>query len=196
MHAALLTLILQTAPGLQTALEAAVTVPGARVELLAWQHQGCGGRYEVPPLDASGRVAVRVRGSRCDAWAWATVRLTAHAVVLTLPVKTGDVLDGRWRLGEVELTRGAQRLLLVPPGATATRAMRAGTPLGPDSVRVGPPPGTPLIVRAVAGTIAVEQRAIAAACPGPGACATLPGGKRVSGLLEDGVLVVSERSLP
>jgi hypothetical protein len=191
MLAVILTLTLNVDPRLQEALEAQVTVPAARVEVLAWQAPSCQGRYEPAPLSASGRLAVRVRGASCDEWAWATVRLTARAAVLTQPVKAGDPLEGAWRLKEVELTRGARTLASVPASATATRPMAPGAVLRPESLRVGPPPGTPILVRVVAGSIVVEERGHVAACSGEAVCATLPGGKRVSGRFDNGALVVS-----
>lgn len=187
----LLSLTLNADPLLQASLEAAVAVPSARVELLGWRGPPCQGRYEAAPVTASGRVAVRVRGAGCDEWGWATVTITMRAAVLSQAVKTGDSLDGAWSLREVELNRSRRPLVTVPSGATATRAMRPGDVLWAEAVRQGPPPGTPIVVRVVAGAVAVEERGLIAACTGEATCATLPSGKRVRGLLEDGALVVS-----
>ena len=188
----LMSLVLQVDPQLQESLEAGVTFPSTRVEVLAWRAPPCRGRYEAQPFSASGRVAVRVRGSGCDEWSWATIRLTVRAAVLTQAVKTGDLLDGAWNLREVELRRSLRPLFAIPPSATATRAMRPGDVLWAEAVRLGPAPGTPILVRVVAGGVTVEERGIAASCSGETQCATLPNGKRVFGRFDDGALVVSE----
>ncbi len=187
----ILSLALLVDPKLQESLEAALAVPSAQVEVLAWRAPGCQGRYEAAPVSASGRVAVRVRGPGCDEWAWATVTVTLRAAVVSQAVKTGDVLDGAWATKTVELRQSRRPLVSIAPGATATRAMRPGDVLWAEAVRQGPPPGTPIIVRVISGAIAVEERGLTAACAGDTVCATLPSGKRVTGHFDDGALVVS-----
>jgi hypothetical protein len=188
MLALFLTLVLQADPALQRALDAAVAVPGARVELLSWKGPSCRGPFEVAAIDSSGRVPVRVRGAGCDDWGWATVKLVADAPTLTSPVRTGDSLTGRWVMKSVEVRRGATLLTNVDATATATRTMKAGQVLTSDTVRVGPPPGTPVTVRVLAGGIALEQQGTIIGCAT--VCASLPTGRRVSGRFEDGVLIV------
>lgn len=192
MTALLLTVVLAAEPALQRALEARCTVSGARVEVLDWRAPRCKGELAPGPVEASGRVPVRVRGARCDEWGWATVRLTVEAPVLTRTVRAGEPLDGAWASRPVEVLRGRQLLgAALPPGITAARPLRAGEPLLASAVRLGPPPGSPILVRVELGGIAVEQPGSVVPCPGLAACAVLPGGRRVTGRLESQVLLVS-----
>jgi flagella basal body P-ring formation protein FlgA len=192
VNALLFSLIVTAEPALQLALERASAVPGATIELISWKAPQCTGRFEVSSVvDASGRVPVRVRGNRCDDWGWATVRLTATTAELTHDVKLGESLDGAWALKTREVKRGVDRVTDVPPNATANRPLRVGQPLTLESIRVGPPAGTPITVRVKLGGIAIEERGTATSCTGGLVCAMLPQGKRVRGTLEDGVLIVS-----
>jgi hypothetical protein len=184
------TLLLHADPALGRALDAAVAVRGAHVELLAWKGPGCTGAFEVGPVEASGRVPVRVRGADCDGWGWATVSLVAPGAVLTAEVRTGDSLQGKWSPKQFEVRRGVTLLTEIDATATATRAMKPGQPLTVDTVRLGPAPGTPLTVRVTTGGIVLEQRGTAIGCVGAQVCASLPTGRRVSGHLEADVLVV------
>jgi hypothetical protein len=191
MIALLVTLVLHADPSLQRALDRAATVPGARVELRSFKAPACRGPWEVPPIEASGRVPVRVRSSRCDEWAWATVKVLAPGAVLSADVRSGEPLLGRWTTAELEVRRGITPLSSVDPSATAARAMRRGQPLTPGTVRLGPSPGTPITVRVLVGGVIIEQRATVASCSNGQVCATLPSGRRVTGALDDGALVVS-----
>jgi hypothetical protein len=188
--ALLLSVLLAVEPSLQRALEAELAVPGARLQVTDWRGPRCRGDYRPTPFEASGRVPVRVRGPGCNEWGWATVRVLVDAAVLGRTVRGGDSLDGAWTLRPVEVLRGRPMLATIPPGATARRQLRGGEPVAPESIRTGLAPGTPVTVRVALGGIVVEQPGTVVPCPGPSACAVLPSGRRVAGLIEDGVLRV------
>ncbi|MCA2982068.1 MAG: hypothetical protein INH41_30395 [Myxococcaceae bacterium] len=161
---------------------------GTRVEVDGFTAPGCvASRFEPQPVEGSGRVAVRVSGRGCAAWGWATVRVLSTQAVLTRDLEAGARIEGAVRVEERPWRRGDQ----VAPaleGAVAARRLRAGQPLRAVDVRFGPPPGTPIVVRIVVNTISVEQRGTVVSC-GQQVCATLPSGRRVAGVLRDGVLV-------
>jgi hypothetical protein len=195
MFAVLAGLILHAASPLLASLESSLTVPSARIEVLDWRPPpSCRGRLETPPVSASGRVAVRVRGAGCDQWGWATVKVLGPAAVLTRPVKSGDSLEGAWRQAEVELRPGRHAIQSIAPGSTATRAMQAGQVLWAESVRSGPSPGTRILVRVVSGGVVIEEMGVVAGCTGELTCATLPSGRRIAGRFEDGALLVAAGS--
>lgn len=200
---ALLSLSLGAGPGargspLERALAeaAASAADGAapRVELVRFvPPRDCAGdlataAFDVSPFDASGRVPVRVRGSRCSGWAFATVRVFVRTAVLRRPVATGAPLAGAYGFEELERRGGARGVGDVPEGATATRSLRAGARLTPEALRVGPPLGTALPVRITVGALSVDAPGHVVACPGAGVCAQLANGRRVRGEVIDGVL--------
>ncbi len=162
------------------------------VELVQWQAPAsCArGDYEPARIDSSGRVPVRVRGASCEAWGWATVKLTTQALVLTKDVATGASVDGLYVPQRLEFRRGRPPLTTVDPDASATRPLRAGTMLTADVVRVGPPPGSTVTVRVLMGALMLEERGTISACSGDRVCASLPSGKRVEGRMVDGLLLV------
>lgn len=184
---AILTL-LAAAPALEASLQRAVTREGARVELTKWEAPACQGQLLPAPFDASGRVPVRVRGARCDAWGWASVRVYVNAVTLTREVKVNQPVDGAWVVSEVE-ARGEQ-LATLPAGTTAARWLKKGQVVSPADVRTGPKPGTPVTVKVLLGGLSVEQRGTISPCAPHETCATLPSGKKVSGVFVDGTLLV------
>jgi hypothetical protein len=176
---------------LQSSLDDALRVPGARLELLTWDSPtNCQGEFQASPVERSGRVAVRVRGQGCDGWGWATVRLWVSAAVSTRDVPAGGSLDGAWALNEVELRQGREVLHAVPEGTTASRGLRAGTTLLREALRLGPPPGTTVRVRLVVGGLALEQQGTISAAR-DGVCAQLPSGRHLCGVLREGILTVS-----
>ncbi|MDX2010860.1 MAG: hypothetical protein SFW67_11735 [Myxococcaceae bacterium] len=161
---------------------------GTRIELEAFSAPPCPSpRYEPQPIEGTGRIAVRLTGRGCSAWGWATVRVLATQAVITRDVRPGEALDGAVRLEEREWRRGTAPAPALE-GAVAARALSRGTWLRDLDVRFGPPPGTPITVRVVVNAISIEQRGTVVSC-GRDVCATLPSGKRVSGVLRDGVLV-------
>lgn len=193
MTALLFTLFVAAAPtpALENALQKALQRSPARVELISWDAPRCLGEFIPAPFDASGRVAVKVRGARCEAWGWAQVRVLVTVASLTRDLKEGEPLAGAWVGKETEF-KGGVVLSEVPAGATASHALRQGGALSFGDVRVGPKPGTSITVRVVLGALSLEQRGTISPCNGAETCATLPSGKRVAGLFSDGVLLVKE----
>jgi hypothetical protein len=186
----LLALILAVDPQLQAALDGASAIPGARVELLSWKGPAsCQGHFAVlAPIEASGRVPVRVRGARCDDWGWAMVTLSSPSAVATREVKAGEPLSGSWTLETLEVRRGVRPITSIDASATATRPLHKGQAIVAELLRAGPPPGTPITARASAGGIVVEERGTITPCSGDKVCATLATGRRVTGQMQDGVL--------
>jgi flagella basal body P-ring formation protein FlgA len=131
-----------------------------------------------------------VRGPACDAWGWATIRLFTDALVLTKDLAPGSRLEGALALKRVEYHRGAAPLRSVAAEANAARGLTAGSMLTSDMVRFGPPAGTPVTVRVVAGGLSLEQQGTVIACRGNQVCASLPSGKRVEGQIVAGALLV------
>ncbi len=190
MSPLLTVMLLQVAdPSLEAALQRAVTRESARVELTAWDApQRCKGTFAPAPFESSGRVAVRVRGKKCEAWGWALVRVIVPVATLSRDVKTNESMEGAWTVTEAE-TQG-EVLAQVPTGATATRWLRKGMKISANDVRTGPKPGSSITVRVMMGGLSLEQRGTVNSCAGSETCATLPSGKRVSGVWSDGMLVV------
>ncbi len=180
-------------PSLEAALQRAVTRERARVELTSWDApRRCKGTFAPAPFERSGRVPVRVRGKTCEAWGWAQVRVIVPVATLSRDVKTNESLEGAWTVIEAEPQGDA--LAAVPSGATATRWLRKGLPVNGNDVRTGPKPGSSITVRVMMGGLSVEQRGTVNSCSGSQTCATLPSGKRVSGVWADGLLVVGSGS--
>jgi flagella basal body P-ring formation protein FlgA len=182
------------------ALAAALALPGGRAELVALEPSlpaGCAVASAAAPrpFAASGRVALRLEGTtaagaRCEGWAWARVRVLAPALVVARDVADGAPIAGAAEPQEREVLAGRPPLATLPPGATASRALAAGTVLEPQHVRVGPRPGEPVAVVVRVGAIEAEQPGRAVACARGRACALLPSGRRVEGVLDGGRLVV------
>ncbi len=187
-------LLLQVAdPSLEAALQRAVTRESARVELTSWDApRRCTGTFAPAPFELSGRVPVRVRGKKCEAWGWAQVRVIVPVAVLSRDVKTNEPMEGAWTVTEAE-TQG-EALTQVPSGATATRWLRKGMPISANDVRTGPKPGSSITVRVMMGGLSLEQRGTVNSCSGSATCATLPSGKKVSGVWSDGMLLVGSGS--
>jgi hypothetical protein len=183
------------------ALTAALALPGARVELLELKPAaivGCEAREAATskPVDSSGKVALRfigtnADGAACQGWAWAEVKVLAPALTAARDVADGAPLDAAsFTPGAEEARPGRALLTVIPEGATAARALRAGTVLEPQHVRLGPPPGGAIVVLVREGALEVEQPGRATACARGKVCAILPSGRRVEGRIEQGRLVV------
>ncbi|HET7754926.1 MAG TPA: hypothetical protein VFK85_13540 [Anaeromyxobacteraceae bacterium] len=183
------------------ALTAALSVPGARAELVTLRPSlpaGCAAvTLEAPrPIASSGDVPLRARGVQpagapCEGWAWARVRVVAPVPVSTRALAEGEPIDANaWRLAEREIAAGRAPLAAIPAGSTASRRIPAGAPLDEVDLRLGPPPGEPVTVLVRAGALSVEQPARAIACHRGRACALLPSGRRVEGTFDGARLVV------
>jgi hypothetical protein len=196
MLALLSILVLQADPALQRALDAALANAETKATLVEWKAPTCRGRYEVlAPIEASGRVAVRIRGATCDQWGWATVLVTGLGAIATRDVRLGEALTGAYEFAEVEVRRGGAPVRSIDPSATSLRALRKGQAVSSESFRVGPPPGAEVTVRATAGAIVVEQKATITPCTGGRVCASLPNGRRVTGVMHEGVLELTHDDL-
>lgn len=186
-----LTLMIIAASPLTEALQRAAPSQ-TQVELTQWQGpQDCNGNeFEPARIDSSGRVPVRVRGAKCEAWGWATVRLFTEGLVLTKDIAAGSAIGNAFTSQRIEYRRGAEPLREVDTSANASKALKAGTMLTAEMVRMGPPPGTQTTVRVIVGGLTLEQQGTVMNCRGANVCASLPSGKRVEGRMVAGILVV------
>lgn len=185
-----------------SALEAAVTAPGAHVRVTSYNAHvppGCRAtRAEIGwPVERGGRVMIRLvsdgdaaAGKACVGWASADVKLLGLVAVTTRPVRAGERLDGAVEMVERELPpRGG--LTSVPRDALAARALAAGVVLDPAVVRIpGANPGDAVRIQVTAGALRIEQPGRLIACGNGRTCAALPSGRHVEGVLQDGVLLV------
>lgn len=176
------------------ALEQAVALPGAKLDLLSWEPDGSCTPLSAEvrqPIRGSGRVAVRLQGSDCDGWAWARVRVVAPALVAVRAIPSGGAFEGSLECRNLEVRSGRAPLAALPAGAVAARVVSEGTVI--EARHVGddrPAPGekVPVVVRT--GALQLEQQGRLVPCGREKTCAQLPGGKKVEGRWEDGSLVV------
>jgi flagella basal body P-ring formation protein FlgA len=189
-----------TGDSVSDAIAAALAVPGARAEVRNVRitaGSACRpARAEVlRPVSGSGEIPLRLTGAgpdgrACEAFGWASVRVTATALILSRAVATGEPLQDAVTQGEIELRSGQAPLAELPAGARAARALAAGAPVLASDVRTGPAPGEPITVLVRAGGLEITQAGRALPCPRGRSCALLPGGRRVEGRFEDGRLVL------
>jgi hypothetical protein len=177
------------------ALQDALSVPSARLEVVGWKVSG-GGRCNPDkasierPIAGSGRYAVKLEGNGCGAWGWATVRVTAAVFVTTRTLRAGDALDGAVRSIDQEIRTG-RAPAQVNAGSKAARAMSSGQLVEASHVELsGPSAGSPIKVLVRAGSLTIEQHGRAVSCGRGRVCAILPSGKHVEGSFEGGVLLV------
>jgi hypothetical protein len=190
-------------PALQGALAAAVTIQGARADLVALDRPAndCvtshpGARVEIPrPIDGSGRFAVKLIGIRpnrvpCEVWAWARIRVLAQVSVARRPIKAGESLVSATRTEEREIKPGHVPALLTA-ASTADRSVGMGQMIEADVVATpGLRAGEPVRILIISGALAIEQIGHAVPCTRGHNCAVLPSGKRIEGTLVDGRLLV------
>jgi hypothetical protein len=190
-------------PGLQAALAAAVTVPDARVDVVALDRpagdcltNGPGTRAETSrPIDGSARVALKLFGSRaghgsCEVWAWARVRVFAQVPVAARAIRAGEAFRSAVRLEEREIKSGHVPAVLTDT-SLADRSFGAGQMIEAGGVRAaGPRTGETVKILLVSGALVVEQTGRAIACGRDSSCAVLPSGKHVEGTFADGRLLV------
>ncbi len=164
----------------------------------------------LPPLDArcrpdaaslpgpavTGRVAIRFEGEarggrRCVLSVFAQLRVQRRAARVLAPLAEGAALGDAVAWGLEDLRAGHDPLAALPEGATAARALPAGTVLERGHVRQGPAPGTPVTVVLVSGPVTVERAGRSVPCGADAACAVVDGGRRVRGAFRDGRLWVT-----
>ena len=163
------------------------TASGRGCEAEAWE--------SLRAVEASGAAALRftgrtAAGAPCEGYAWGRVKVLAPTAVTTRDLREGEPLTGAVTLEEREVLPGRHALAAAPEGASAARRLAAGAVLDESSVRTGPAPGEPVLVRLRAGALFVEQSGRALPCQRGRTCALLPSGRRVEGRLEDGHLLV------
>jgi hypothetical protein len=192
-----------TSPALQEALASAVTIPGARADVLSLEKTGgdcvTGGpatRMEAArPIDGSGRVALKLTGVRpsgrpCEVWAWARIKVFADVPVARRAIRAGEGLADAVRTEEREIKPG-HIPATVTPASIADRALGAGQMIEAEAVRTpGPRPGESVKVTIVSGSLAIEQTGRVVSCGRGRVCAVLPSGKHIEGTLENGRLKV------
>ena len=159
------------------------------------------------PLSTSGKVSVRLEGLdgeglACGATGVVRVRVTAPALQLTAASARGESVAAVALHAEVHGdVRGEGALLAtLPDGARAVRPLARGAILRPSDVEHGPRLGEDIHVVVRSGGLEISEAGRVAACAGGAAraegstCATLRGGRRVTGHLDDrGALVVQVR---
>lgn len=179
------------------ALEGALAVPGATLEILSWEPDASCAPLTAEirqPIRGSGRVAVRLMGSDCDGWAWARVRILAPTWVASEAIASGDPLDGALTCQTLEVRAGRVPLTEVPTGAVAARTISAGTVIEARHVRDDrPAPGEKVAVVVRSGALQLQQEGRLVPCGREKICALLPGGKKVEGRWDEGSLVVELR---
>jgi len=205
--AALATAMLAAAPPgpmVRAALERALAVPGARLEVLSIQAPGDDGcavesAEALGMVRGSGRATVRLTGrmasgAGCASAVFAAVRVTAPAWVLTRPVRTGEPLAGAARLEEREVRPGHLPVATLSAETTVARPLAGGTVLEAEHLApAGPAPGAEVEVVVNARGLVLQQSGRAVPCSRGRACALLPSGTRVEGSWTDGRLLVEVR---
>jgi flagella basal body P-ring formation protein FlgA len=180
-----------------------VTVSGARVDVVALDRaagdcvtNGAEARLEASrPIDGSGRVAVKLWGSRaaggpCEIWAWARVRVFAQVPIAARSIRAGEVVMSAVRTEEREIKSGHVPAVLTET-SIAARAFGAGQMIEAGTVNEDVPrAGQPVKVLIVSGALAIEQMGRAVPCGRENACAVLPSGKHVEGTFAEGRLMV------
>jgi hypothetical protein len=190
-------------PALVAALAAATTVAGARVEVTALdlpaggcRPGGARGRAEpARPIDGSGRVAVKLAGSRqggalCEVTAWVQVKVYAPVPVTRRAVRAGEPLAPAIAMEEREILPG-HAPAAIADGAVADRWLAAGRVVEEAAVRAaGPGAGQTIKVLLVSGGLTVTQMGRVVPCGKGRSCASLGTGKQVEGVIDGDRLVV------
>jgi hypothetical protein len=183
----------------RAALSRALALPDARVEIDGFSASlppGCRASEAeaLRPLVASGRAALRLRGgsrgSPCEGFGWARVRVFARALVASRSLRQGEAVSPAAAPAETEVLPGRAPLSALPPGAVAARAIAAGAPIEAALLRVGPAPGDAVAVRLRVGDVEAEQAGRALPCARGRACALLPSGRRVEGAWDGARILV------
>lgn len=194
---------LASSPTLKAALASAVTIPGARADVVSLDKVGSDCRTDgastrmeaARPIDGSGRVALKLTGVRssgrpCEVWAWARVQVFAEVPVARRAIRAGEGLADAVRIEEREIKPG-HIPATVTPASIAERALGAGQMIEAEAVRApGPRAGESVKVVIVSGSLAIEQVGRVVPCGRGHVCAVLPSGKHIEGTLVDGRLKV------
>jgi flagella basal body P-ring formation protein FlgA len=176
-------------------MERALSVDGARVVPVAWapalpaacvpQAASVSGA-----ISGSARVAIRLRGDQCPAWAWLRVEVWATVAVTSRPVRAGEPL-GPAVVTEEREVRAGHAPTVPAPDAVAARDLRRGTVIESTHVAGATlPAGEPVKVVVITGALAVEMQGRAVPCGSRRTCVVLPSGRHVEGRLENGRLLV------
>lgn len=185
------------------ALSSALTIPGARADVVSLEQTGGDCRTDGPhmrveaprPIDGSGRVALKLTGVRaggrsCEVWAWARIKVFADVPVARRAVRAGEVLADAVRTEEREIKPGHVPAILTTT-SVAERSVGVGQMIEAEAVRApGPRPGELVKVLILSGALAVEQTGRVVPCGRGRVCAVLPSGKHLEGTFQDGRLKV------
>jgi flagella basal body P-ring formation protein FlgA len=144
------------------------------------------------PIEASGRVAVKVAGEHCAGWGWVRLQVWAETAVTIRTVRAGEEIASAVTVIEQEIQAG-RTPFSPPPGSVATHALSSGVRVAPEdvsnSVIVA---GDPIKILVVSGAVAVETQGRRISCARGHACAVLPSGRHVEGRIDDGRRLVVE----
>lgn len=178
----------------RAAVERAVVVEGATIELTSFRppRAGCRvERVEAAPIRVGGAVSLRLSGGAgaCSGPGLARVRLEAPCLRVAREARKGALLSDAVEPSRCELSAGrADRPRALPEGARARLHLQPGAVLEADSIAPGPPPGTRVTVRLLAGSVELERPATASDCAAQG-CAKLSDGRLLHGTWQGDVLV-------
>jgi hypothetical protein len=190
-------------PELQAALASALTIPGARADIVSLEKTGGDCVTDGPttrmeaarPIDGSGRVALKLTGVRstgrsCEVWAWARIKVFAAVPVARRAIRAGEGLADAVRTEEREIKPGHVPAT-VTAASIAERSLGAGQMIEAEAVRApGPRAGETVKVLIVSGALVIEQLGRVVSCGRGHVCAVLPSGKHIEGTLENGRLKV------
>jgi hypothetical protein len=192
-------------PFVSRALDRALSVPDARIDEAAedksasWR-SGCrAADAEVArPIEASARVAVKLRGQKrggepCEEWTWVRVRVVAPVAVAARALAPGERIEGAVSVEERELRPG-HAPASIGSATVAAHALAAGQMIE-AAVVVEPMvrPGESVKVLVVSGSLTIEQAGRGVPCARGRSCAKLDSGKQVEGDLVAGKLVVQSQ---
>lgn len=183
----------------QTALDDALALKGARVVALAYEPSLRGDcqvkQAQVPrPIEGSGRIAVKISGTGgCSGWAWVKVEVWAPVLVTTRLVRAGEPIEAAVTATQMAIPSG-QVPAAMTAGAVASRSIPRGQMVQAAHIRGGASGSGELVkVVVVSGSLAVETSGRLITCGQDRACAVLASGRHVEGTLSDGRLIVEVR---
>lgn len=182
-------------PAVDQALASALAVPGARLDVRAYQPAG-GVTCPVTQasieraVEGSGRYPVKVSGRGCSGWAWVELKVFASVLVTTRAVRAGEALEGASVTQDREVRPGRQPAANVT-GAKASRPLTRGQLIEKDHLeQAGMAVGSPVKVTVRAGSLSIAQTGRIVSCGRGRTCAVMPSGKHVEGQIVEGQLIV------